>query len=97
MSELLNKALEVIREKRPSMRERGLELVGVVGSVARGEEREDSDVDLIARHLGGLSLFRLFHLEEELSQAIGREVEIVFSENMPDDRRAYMERDLVVA
>lgn len=95
MSELLDRALGVIREKQPSMRERGLELVGVVGSVARGEERPDSDVDIIVRHLGGLTLFKLFHLETEMAKAIGREVDLVFSEDMPPDRRAYIERDLV--
>lgn len=97
MSELLDRALHVIREKRPAMRERGLELVGVVGSVARGEERSGSDVDIIVRHLGGLTLFKLHDLELEIAEAIGREVDLVFSDNMKPERRAYMERDLVLA
>lgn len=97
MSELLDHALEVIRDLRAPMRARGLELVGVVGSVARGEERPDSDVDIVGRHLGGLSYFALFQLEDELARRIGRRVEVVFSEALPADRRRYMERDLVRA
>lgn len=97
MSELLDRALEVIRAKRDQMRAEGVELIGVVGSVARGEERPDSDVDIVGRYLGGLSLFRLFDLESELSSAIGRPTEIIFSEELPQHRRAYMERDLIVA
>jgi len=46
---LLDQALTAIREERPSARAMGVELIEIVGSIARGEARADSDVDLIGR------------------------------------------------
>ncbi len=74
----------------------GVELVGVVGSIARNEARPDSDVDIIVRHLGGASYFRLFDFERRLEQDLGRPVDLVFSEALAPERRAYIERDLAL-
>ena len=97
MSELLDRALEAMRELRQPMREGGLELVGVVGSVARGDDGPESDVDIIGRDLGRMTFFKLFEIEQELAARLGRPVEIVLSEAMKPERRRYLERDLVLA
>ena len=48
----------------------------VFGSVARGEDVEGSDLDLLVEQTGSLSFFDLFELEEELSSILDCPVEI---------------------
>ena len=95
MTDDLAAILKVLRSQRDTARASGVELVGVVGSVARGDARPDSDLDLIVRQCGKTTMFTLSRLEVKLGRSIGRTVELVFSESMQPERRAYIERDLV--
>lgn len=90
-------ALQAIRDMRAEARALGVELIGVVGSVARGDSRPDSDVDIIARRSGKTTLFRIARMEAQLSLKLGRSVDLVFSEAMRPESRAFIERDLVLA
>ena len=47
------------------------------GSVARGEARPDSDVDLLIELPGDRDMFDLMDLEEKLGAALGRKVDTV--------------------
>ena len=49
----------------------------VFGSVARGEEREDSDIDILVQFVRPVSLLTLVRLERELSTLFGRKVDLV--------------------
>lgn len=53
--------------------------VRVFGSVARGDARPDSDVDLLIDMPPGTGLLALGALEDELSSALGRKVDVVTS------------------
>lgn len=98
MTSLLDTVLETIRARRDEIEARyGIRLLGVVGSVARGEERENSDVDVIIDIVGQPSLFSLSDVMFELGTALGRRVDLVDRETMRPSARAYLERDLVVA
>lgn len=57
--------------------EAGGNQVRVFGSVARGEDDEDSDVDLLFAMGRPLSLMELGRLEEQLSAAVGMSVDLV--------------------
>lgn len=98
MTKLLDTVLETIRARRDDIETRyGIRLLGVVGSVARGEERLDSDVDITYEVTRGTTLFKLSNAEDELASAIGRTVDLVDRDGMRPAARAYIERDLVVA
>jgi len=49
----------------------------VFGSVVRGEEREDSDIDILVQFVRPVSLLTLVRLERELSALFGRKVDLV--------------------
>lgn len=51
--------------------------VRVFGSVARGDARPDSDVDLLVEFENGSSLFDLLDLTDELRALLGVEVDVV--------------------
>lgn len=98
MSALLNQVLETIRARRDEIEARyGVRLIGVVGSVARGEQREDSDVDITFSVSGSTTLFKLSDAEHDLAAALGREIDLVDRDGMRPAARAYSERDLVLA
>ncbi len=69
--------------------------VGVVGSLARGDARPESDVDVVFDVTGPFSYFRLGGVLTELSETFGREVDLVDRAMMRPERWAYMARDLI--
>ena len=93
----LESALESLRGEMPHLRSLGIVEVDVFGSVARGEEQPDSDLDILIDLAPDhrLSLLRLVELEAELSGKIGRKVELVIGRNLKPGLRANIERDLV--
>ena len=55
----------------------GIATLRVFGSVARGDDRADSDVDLLVRFAGRKTLLDLVRVEEEFERALGRKVDLV--------------------
>lgn len=51
--------------------------IAVFGSVARGDERDDSDIDFLVEFEPGSSLFDLLHLQDELAELLGAPVDVV--------------------
>ncbi|WP_289036475.1 nucleotidyltransferase domain-containing protein [uncultured Roseibium sp.] len=74
-------ATDVIRSLRaiqPDLEAKGLEHLFLFGSVARGEARPDSDIDLAYQVLDGktLSLFDLGRIMQQLKAALGTTADI---------------------
>ena len=57
-------------------RHRGI-TIAIFGSVARGDAAEDSDVDFLVEFEPGSSLLDLLRLQDELSETLGRPVDVV--------------------
>jgi len=57
----------------------GINYLGLFGSVARGEEKPESDIDLLVKFkkTNKLGLFELENLREELENKFGRKVDLV--------------------
>ena len=58
-------------------REFKAEIIGVFGSYVRGEEKPESDVDILVRFKEGATLFDLVGLAEFLEERIGIKVDVV--------------------
>ncbi|MDL2275855.1 nucleotidyltransferase family protein [Desulfosarcina sp. OttesenSCG-928-G10] len=70
--------------------------VRIVGSVARGEDTEKSDIDFLVDTLPGTSLFDLGGLYEDLTDLLGIPVDIIPSgARLHDYMRMTIERDAV--
>lgn len=55
----------------------GAQQVRVFGSVARGEDRYDSDIDLLVTVRPGVGLFDLVEMQDELEAVLGVTVDVV--------------------
>jgi len=71
-------------------------MIGLVGSMARGEATESSDIDLIVRFAKPKSLIGLIALEQQLSAALGREVDLLTESGLSSYLRDRILRDMRV-
>jgi len=74
----------------------GVRLLGVFGSVARGEDTPTSDVDLLVLVPEGMGLIGLGRVEQELSDLLEARVDLVPAEGLKPGVRRNMLADLVV-
>jgi len=75
---LRNMELEEIREKIiPLLRSYGVKKAALFGSFVRGEEREDSDIDILVEFEGEKSLLDLAGLKIELEELLGRKIDVL--------------------
>lgn len=75
---------------------RNLEFAGVFGSYARGENRPESDIDILVRFSEPKSFFDLVGLEIELSEKLGRKVEIISEKYLHPYLHSQVSEDLKV-
>jgi uncharacterized protein len=70
--------------------------IGVFGSYARGENAEESDLDILIRFKHGISLLRLVQIEQELSDALGIKIDLVTENSLKNPRlKAAIAKDLI--
>jgi hypothetical protein len=90
---------EVIGDKRDQIiaiaAKYGVVNLRVFGSVARGEATRDSDLDLLVEFTQPMSLFRIAAVQNEISDLIGREVDLIKETNLIPRARRTAEADLV--
>jgi len=55
----------------------GARKVAIFGSYIRGEEKSESDVDVMVEWIGKRSLLDIVGIEQELSDAIGMKVDLL--------------------
>lgn len=67
----------------------------VFGSVTRGEDRQDSDVDLLADIPAGMGLLGLGRVAEELGAIVGTRVDLVPAGQLKPSVQRRAEPDLV--
>ena len=81
----------------PELRRRGVRHLAVFGSVARGEDRSDSDLDL-AVEIEANRAFSLIRLEDArllLQDAVGRPVDLGEIDSFRPEVRVAFERDRI--
>jgi predicted nucleotidyltransferase/DNA-binding XRE family transcriptional regulator len=69
--------------------------VRIFGSVARGEERRDSDIDMVVDVLHDTGLFALASLEQEFREILGVPVDLSVSSELRPRIKTEVERDAV--
>jgi len=83
-SPTLQQAVSFLSGEKPRLQKLGVRAVGLFGSVVRGEEKSDSDIDIVidVSPNSDLTLFSLLALEQEYSERLGRTVDLVIQSNL---------------
>lgn len=71
------------------------EIKGIFGSVARGEGKEGSDIDVLVEFLDGASLFDLVGLGDFLEQKLHCKVDVVSHRALREELKHHVYDDLV--
>lgn len=79
MTRSLAETLDILKDHQPELQRRGVKHAAIFGSVARGEARTDSDIDILidldqARPMG---LFEYANLRLYIGEMIGGSVDVV--------------------
>ena len=89
--------IKEIKEKiRPVIEKHGIKDVYLFGSYARGEATRNSDVDIYCDGGDVKTLWEHSSLEDELKEALGKEVDVVtIGSQMHDFFRQQLEKDMI--
>lgn len=68
---------QIKQQAGPILKEAGIRKSSLFGSYARGDNRDDSDVDILIEAPEGTTLFDIVDLEDRLKRALNRNVDIV--------------------
>lgn len=84
----------IVKKTEPIFRKNRVSYAAIFGSRARGEERPDSDLDMLVRFGDRITLFGLLRMEQELSDILHLPVDVVAEGGMDPDIEKYVEPDL---
>jgi predicted nucleotidyltransferase len=85
-----------LRAEAPALREKyRLESLAVFGSMARGDDREGSDVDILVAFEGRADFDRFMGLKLDLEDLLHRPVDLGTLDTLRPEMRAQVERDLI--
>jgi predicted nucleotidyltransferase len=88
----LEETLNIITKHVPDLKSRfGVRSFAIFGSVARGEERPDSDIDILVEFEKPVGLFEFAALRRHLSELLGSKVDLV----TPSAIRAEMRENIM--
>ena len=91
----LDLVLSTLRDRRAMTRDQyGIDLLGVFGSVARGDDTDHSDVDVLISMSDRTDLFDLGAVWSELADALNRRVDLVDRDGLRPGLREHIEQEL---
>jgi predicted nucleotidyltransferase len=85
-----------LRENRNVLIGEGLLNVAVFGSVARGEEKPGSDIDLLVKVANDMNSFRLASIQLKLHGILGANVEIVTLREFNSGFDRSVQKDVII-
>ncbi|HUD45036.1 MAG TPA: nucleotidyltransferase family protein [Patescibacteria group bacterium] len=90
-----NKVEEIQMKVVPILKKTGVTRAAIFGSVARGEQTEKSDLDILVDLPEGMSLFDVVDLEFKLEEAVSRKVDLVDYDAIKPRLKPYIMRDQI--
>jgi predicted nucleotidyltransferase len=84
-----NKIVDYLRKYDPLK-------IGIFGSYARGEETEQSDIDILVEFKKQITLFDLGEIKYDLTELLNRQVDIVTERAINKRIKEYIYKDLKI-
>jgi len=90
--------LQLLREHKAELRRKfGVKTLAIFGSVARGEDKPESDVDVLVEFDEPATFDRYMGLKFFLEDLLGRRVDLVTRRALKPRLRPYVEREVIYA
>ncbi|MBO0980113.1 helix-turn-helix domain-containing protein [Microbacterium sp. SD291] len=93
---MLDNVLAHSEELRRALRPLGAQRIRVFGSVARGDDSDSSDIDLVVDVPPATGIFGLLRMQREAEAVLGRSVDLVPNDGLRPAVAAAIEREGVV-
>lgn len=77
------------------LKKNGIKKAGVFGSYARGDQKKNSDIDILIQPVKGMSLFDVVGIELELKEVLGRRVDLLTYKCISSHLKKYIINDEV--
>ena len=88
--------LDTLNAEAPALRRKyAVKSLAVFGSMARGDDREDSDVDILVTFEGPATFRGFMGLKLDLQDLLGRPVDLGTPDTLRPEIRANVEKDLL--
>jgi predicted nucleotidyltransferase len=89
--------LDRLKAEGPSLRLRfGLRALAVFGSMARGDDREGSDLDVLVTFEGKADFDRFMGLKLHLEETFGRSVDLLTPNSLRPEVQAEIEKEAIL-
>lgn len=97
--DLLARAIAALRQRRKDFEVLGIAHTAIFGSVARGKADDNSDVDVLVELApqASLSLLKRARITADLSDELGRRIDVVRRDSLPDSGYESVFRDAIYA
>ncbi|MFA6547886.1 MAG: nucleotidyltransferase family protein [Candidatus Magasanikbacteria bacterium] len=79
----------------PILKKHQVKRASIFGSFARGEERKNSDVDLLVDFKKEVGLFAFVNLKNSLEEKVGRKFDVITFRSVDKKLKPYINKDLV--
>lgn len=96
--------LQILKQSKQQFLDDGVEIVGVFGSFARGEQTATSDIDIaykllknkfFEKYRGFEAVCRLSDIKDELSSKLKRKVDFISLENSNKELVSNMKKEII--
>ncbi|MCZ7356166.1 MAG: nucleotidyltransferase family protein [Candidatus Methanoperedens sp.] len=89
--------LAIVKRNKTFLKERfGVKKIGVFGSMARGESKEESDVDVLVEFVSTkISFDNFMELSFYLEDLFGKKVDLITTSGLDKYIRPYVEKEVV--
>lgn len=93
-----NKKIEKIKEKIiPLLKEYGVKKAGIFGSYARGEQKENSDIDILVEINDEIGLLEIIRLRRMLQKSVRKKIDLVEYETIrPEIKKSILEDEIQI-
>ncbi|MDK2782003.1 MAG: uncharacterized protein PWR13_1031 [Archaeoglobi archaeon] len=96
MIKKLEEIKEILKKHRNEIkREFKAEVIGVFGSYVRGEEKPESDIDILVRFMEGATIFDLVGLAEFLEEKLGIKADVVSERALRPELKEQIMKEVV--
>lgn len=82
--------LEILDRHRAELKKFGVKSLALFGSVARGEAKPTSDIDILVEFSQPIGLFGFIRLKRRLAEILGRQVDLVTREALKPQLREHI-------